>query len=145
MGRVKVFCMERALKTRYRTDRVFRTSRKRGGLGEWRFDDVRSQRSAAVRAAAASVLEAPVLEQEKQIVETAGWVVVVFDNDVNTYEEVMKILMIATGCTAEEAYMEAWEIDHLGKSVVHYAGEKECREAADVIAKIGIKVLVSEE
>ena len=133
------------MKTRYRTDRVFRTSRKRSSLGEWRFDDVRSQRCAAVRAAAAGVLEAPVFEDEKLSLENAGWIVVVFDNDVNTYEEVMKILMIATGCTAEEAYMEAWEIDHLGKSVVHYAGEKECREAGEVIARIGIKVLVSEE
>lgn len=98
-----------------------------------------------VRAAAAGVLEAPLLDELQLEVGTAGWIVTVYDNDYNTYEQVMAILMIATGCTAEEAYMEAWEVDHQGRSVVHYASEKECREAADVIGKIGIRVEVSEE
>jgi ATP-dependent Clp protease adaptor protein ClpS len=69
-----------------------------------------------------------------------GWIVTVFDNDHNTYEQVMQILMIATGCNSEEAYIEAWEIDHYGRCVVHKACEHECRRAADVIATIGIKV-----
>lgn len=75
----------------------------------------------------------------------AGWIVTVFNNEVNTYEEVISILLIATRCTPEEAFIETWEIDHLGKSVVHQGGEKECRSAADVIATIGIKVEVSED
>ena len=135
------------MRIRYGRDKIgIGTGRRSKRFGEWRLDHVRSQTWGPVAsAAAASVLEAPVLERERQNVETAGWIVTVFDNDHNTYEEVMKILMIATGCTAEEAYMEAWEIDHMGKSVVHYAGEKECRETADIIAKIGITVLVSEE
>jgi len=76
---------------------------------------------------------------------TGGWIVTVYDNDKNTYEQVMASLMFATGCSAEEAYMEAWEIDHLGKSVVHYASEKECRHAAEVISRIGIRVTATEE
>lgn len=71
-----------------------------------------------------------------------GWLVVVYDNDQNTYQEVMAVLMIATHCTAEEAYIEAWEIDHLGKSVVHQACEDECLEVAAIVAQIGIKVEV---
>ncbi len=71
-----------------------------------------------------------------------GWIVTVFDNDYNTYEEVMMILMAATGCGAQEAYIEAWEIDHLGKSTVHHSTETECRVAAAVIAEIGIQVEV---
>lgn len=86
-------------------------------------------------------------EQISEVRETydAGWVVTVYNNEHNTYEEVMNILILATGCDHEEAYMETWEIDHLGCSVVHHGREDTCRKAAEVIAKIGIRVEVSQE
>jgi len=74
-----------------------------------------------------------------------GWVVEVFNNETNTYDEVMEILMRATGCDLHEAYIETWEIDHLGKSVVHHAGQRECERVAGIIATIGIRVEVREE
>jgi len=74
-----------------------------------------------------------------------GWIVTVFNNDINSYDEVMFVLMLATGCTSEEAYIEAWEIDHYGKCVVHKASQIECKKAADVIATIGIKVEATPE
>jgi ATP-dependent Clp protease adapter protein ClpS len=74
--------------------------------------------------------------------EDRGWNVTVYDNDYNTYEEVMMILMAATGCSAQEAYIEAWEVDHLGKSVVHVSSQDDCRIAASIISEIGIQVEV---
>ncbi len=91
-----------------------------------------------------TTIERP-LEQVVDPRTGGGWIVTVFNNDVNTYDEVVSILMIATACSLDEAYMEAWEIDHLGKSVVHHGGERECRNAAKVIATIGIQVEVGEE
>jgi ATP-dependent Clp protease adapter protein ClpS len=76
---------------------------------------------------------------------TGHWVVVVFNNDYNTYDEVISILMIATGCSFDEAHMEAWEIDHLGKSVVHHGDKEECEDVASVVKQIGIRVEVSKE
>lgn len=76
----------------------------------------------------------------KEVVENL-WQVTVYNNETNTYEEVMTVLMIATSCTQEEAYIETWEIDHLGHCVVHRAEESECRHAAEVISKIGIAVV----
>jgi ATP-dependent Clp protease adapter protein ClpS len=73
------------------------------------------------------------------------YVVIVFNNDTNTYDEVMDILMRATGCTSEEAWIETWEVDNLGKSVVHHANQEECERAASVIRTIGIKVEVRQE
>lgn len=73
----------------------------------------------------------------------AGWIVTVFNNETNTWEEVVEILRRATFCTFEEAWNETWEIDKLGMSVVHHGDEDECRRAAKVIATIGIKVEVS--
>ncbi len=116
-------------------------------VGAWRFDHVRAQSgtSLVVTAAAAGVVPLPDLEDLNTGHQTGGWIVTVYDNDKNTYEQVMTSLMFATGCTAEEAYMETWEIDHLGKSVVHYSSERECQRAAEVISRIGIKVTVTEE
>jgi ATP-dependent Clp protease adapter protein ClpS len=76
---------------------------------------------------------------------TEQWIVTVFDNDVNTIDEVMAILMIATKCTADEAYMETWEVHNLGKSVVHHGSQEDCEAVAEVISTIGIRVEVSEE
>lgn len=52
----------------------------------------------------------------------------------------MTILMIATGCDDEEAYIETWEVDHYGKCVVHRDDEPSCQLVADIISKIGIHV-----
>lgn len=76
---------------------------------------------------------------------TGEWVVIVYNNDHNTYPEVIGILMRATGCHRQEAEIEAWEIDILGRSVVHHATETECNRVASVIRTIGIQVEVREE
>ncbi len=72
-------------------------------------------------------------------------IVIVYDNDKNTYQEVILILRKATGCSYEEAAIETWEIDHLGKSVVHHGSQEECERAASIIRTIGIRVEVVEE
>jgi ATP-dependent Clp protease adaptor protein ClpS len=77
--------------------------------------------------------------------QTESWIVVVYNNEQNTYDEVMMILMIATHCNEEEAFIETWEVDHLGKSVVHNAGKEECEDVAQIIRQIGIKVEVIAE
>ncbi|MHB8635993.1 MAG: ATP-dependent Clp protease adaptor ClpS [Fimbriimonadaceae bacterium] len=73
------------------------------------------------------------------------WNVTVYNNDNNTYDEVITILIAATRCSIEEASIETWEIDHLGKSVVHLAEAPECHTVAAVISTIGIRVEVLEE
>lgn len=72
--------------------------------------------------------------------EDRGWKVTVFNNETNTYVEVMTILMLATGCDEEEAYIETWEVDHYGQCVVHRASQAECEQVRKVISTIGIGV-----
>lgn len=74
-----------------------------------------------------------------------GYLVIVYDNDKNTWDQVITILQKATGCTLEEAEIETWEVDNLGKSVVHHAGEEECNRVAGIIRTIGIRVEVVED
>ncbi|MDH7568670.1 MAG: ATP-dependent Clp protease adaptor ClpS [Armatimonadota bacterium] len=73
-----------------------------------------------------------------------SYVVIVFNNDYNTFDEVIHILQVATGCSQEEAEMETWEIHNKGRSVVHHGTEEECNEAARIIRTIGVRVTVEE-
>jgi ATP-dependent Clp protease adapter protein ClpS len=72
------------------------------------------------------------------------WIVIVYDNDHNTFPEVISILQQATGCSLEEAQMETWEVHHLGRSIVHHGDEAECERAAGIIRTIGIRVAVEQ-
>jgi hypothetical protein len=92
-----------------------------------------------------ATIEAPQIIERPSEKAEKDWIVTVFNNDYNTYEEVIAILILATACTFDEAYMEAWEIDHLGRSVVHHGKEFDCQKVADIIGKIGIRVEVSRE
>ena len=88
----------------------------------------------------------PVLES--QILETSGgdrFKVVIFNNSHNSQDEVMVVLMVATKCDENEAYIEMWEAEQFGKASVHFAGEPECKAAAVIISSIGLKVEVSPE
>ncbi len=73
------------------------------------------------------------------------WMVVIFNNDYNSMDEVIEVLMEATGCDVQEAYIETWEADHYGKASVHFAGRDECDRVAEIIAQIGVKTEVTKE
>lgn len=87
----------------------------------------------------------PDLQRQDSDTGLGEHVVIVYNNDHNTYDEVIDILQRATGCTLEEAWIETWEIDHLGQSVVHHGSEEECERAAGIIRTIGIYVEVRQE
>jgi ATP-dependent Clp protease adapter protein ClpS len=95
--------------------------------------------------AAPGTIEKPEVEHDSGTGRGDCWVVTVFNNDYNTWDEVVDILIKATGCSVDEAHMETWEIDNLGKSVVHHGEKEECVSAAEVIRQIGIRVEVSAE
>ena len=87
----------------------------------------------------------PDIEEKAPGTGDGEFVVIVFDNPVNTFDEVEDILQQATGCSRREAKMETWEVHHLGKSVVHHGSDTECQRAASIIRTIGISVEVRKE
>lgn len=74
-----------------------------------------------------------------------GWVVVVYNDETHSYEQVIEVLIRATGCQYDEAYAETWEVDHKGRAIVHLANKQECERAASIIRSIGLKVEVMED
>jgi ATP-dependent Clp protease adaptor protein ClpS len=89
-----------------------------------------------------SLLEPELLDADA----AAGrWMVVIFNNESNSVDEVVEILMIATECSFEEAEIEMWEAHTFGKAPVHFAAKAECEKAATVIGSIGVKTEVARE
>ena len=94
-----------------------------------------------LRATAPGILDRPDVGDTKG---GFGWTVTVYDNDRNTMDQVIEILIVATGCPMDEALMETWEVHHLGRSTVHQGGREECEGVAATIREIGIRVTVDE-
>lgn len=88
-------------------------------------------------------LISPSLVEQLQITEP--YMVVIFNDDELLFETVIAALILATGCSEDEATLEAQEADARGKATVHYAGREECQEAADVLARAGVPVEVCKE
>ena len=66
----------------------------------------------------------------------------VIDNAWNTYEQVMRICVVALGCSLQEAYSIAWAVDHEGSAVVLEADRGTAEHVAGIIGTIGIEVRV---
>jgi len=73
------------------------------------------------------------------------WMVVIFNNDHNSFDEVILALVGATGCTLEEASLEAWEAHTYGQAPVHFSDQDECEMVAEQIARIGVQTEVRPE
>lgn len=86
---------------------------------------------------------------EPEIIEkgqvTGRWMVVIYNNDFNSMDEVVEVLMRATGCPTEEAIIETWEAHTYGKAPVHFSGRDECELVAAMIASIGVRTEVRPE
>lgn len=73
------------------------------------------------------------------------WMVVIYDNEHNTVDEVVMILIRATKCSHEEAAIETWEAHHHGKAAVHFDTKEICNHVAQVISSIGVQTEVCKE
>ena len=93
-----------------------------------------------INASSPGIIERPSIDESHSTGSEGEWIVTVYNNETNTWDEVMNILMLATNCDEEEAWIETWEVDNLGASVVHHADQDECVRVSRIIAQIGIRV-----
>ncbi len=73
------------------------------------------------------------------------WAVAIFNNDINSIDEVIQILMLATGCSLDEAKIETWEAHTFGKTRVHFDSKPKCELVASIISTIGVQTEVARE
>lgn len=81
----------------------------------------------------------------RDIQRTGEYVVVIHDNDTNSIDEVIAVLIHATECDLQEASLETWEADTFGTAKVHFSTQSECTHVARIISTVGIKTEVRKE
>lgn len=77
------------------------------------------------------------LEEEKEGGGTdEPWHVILFNDEVHTFEEVIGQLMKATGCSRGEAEDLTWTVHNEGKANVYEGTFEECFEVQSVLKEI---------
>lgn len=91
----------------------------------------------------------PSILLQPEVVESGAihgrWMVVIYNNQVNSLDEVIEVLMRSTGCSLKEASIETWEAHHYGQASVHFADRDECEVVAVMISSIGVRTQVRPE
>lgn len=64
------------------------------------------------------------------------WRVVLYDDDIHTFDDVIGQLIKATGCTAEQAARHAWTVHTEGKDCVYEGEFFECLRIQGVLREI---------
>lgn len=73
-------------------------------------------------------------EVEERIV--TPWRVIVYNDEIHTFEEVIVQLIKATGCSAEQAEQHAWRIHTEGKDCVYEGDFEDCFRVQGVLREI---------
>lgn len=64
--------------------------------------------------------------------------VVLFNDDIHTFDEVISQLIKATGCSSAKAESLAWEVHTKGKAVCFEGALSDCLRVSGVLEEIGL-------
>jgi ATP-dependent Clp protease adapter protein ClpS len=92
-----------------------------------------------------TILHPEISDQSPATGNKGRWMVMIYNNPHNSFDEVIDVLMRATMCSHEEAVIETWEAHTYGKAPVHFSSRRDCVEVASVIQKVGVKTEVCPE
>lgn len=75
---------------------------------------------------------------EEEVEEEAEnpWRLILFDDDIHTFDEVISQLMKATGCSLSEAEDMTWKVHNDGKAKVYEGEFEECLRIDSVLKEI---------
>lgn len=96
-------------------------------------------RSAAEPEAPSSTPEREVLVEEEEETEERldePWRVILYNDDVHTFDEVITQLIKATGCSTADAEGLAWKVHTEGKAKVYEGSFEECFRVQGVLHEI---------
>ena len=72
------------------------------------------------------------------------WMTILHNCDCHTFQDVVRQLMKAIGCSEERGWELAWQVHNTGKAVVKVAPEAECVRVGNILASIGLIVTVTQ-
>lgn len=89
---------------------------------------------------------APEVETEhgEEVALAPPWITILHNCDCHTFEDVVKQLIKAIGCSEDRAWEIAWEVHNTGKAVVKVGPETECVRIGNILAAIGLVVTVTQ-
>ncbi|MES3630526.1 MAG: ATP-dependent Clp protease adaptor ClpS [Longimonas sp.] len=80
-----------------------------------------------------------VIEKEDDGTDTdSPWSVILYNDDVHTFQEVTRQLMKATGCSPSKAESLTWRVHTNGKARVYEGDFQECFEVQSVLKEIDL-------
>ncbi|SRR5690606_27599831 len=88
---------------------------------------------------AAPDVEVDVLVEEEETTDErldAPWRVILYNDDIHSFDEVILQLVKATGCSLDEATKKAWEAHMRGKAAVFEGSFEECFRVQGVLREI---------
>jgi ATP-dependent Clp protease adaptor protein ClpS len=71
---------------------------------------------------------------------TGPWVVILYNCDCHTFDDVIEILCIATGCSTDDAMGMAIRVHTEGRAIVFDGTQEECERVAGIIASVKLQV-----
>lgn len=75
-------------------------------------------------------------EEEVEESVNTPWRLILYDDDIHTFDEVITQLMKATGCSLSEAEDKTWKVHNEGKALVHEGEFEECLKIDSVLKEI---------
>ncbi len=88
-----------------------------------------------------AILDAPDEVTERMPPGQSGpYIVILYDCDCHSFEEVEEQLQKAIGCTLEKAEAFALEVHEKGRSLVFSGSEVECEKVASILRQIRLQV-----
>jgi|GEM_PF-375558 len=64
------------------------------------------------------------------------WVVILYNDDIHSFDEVIEQLVKATNCSVSQAEKHAWTVHTQGKDVVYKGSFEECFQVQGVLREI---------
>ena len=83
-------------------------------------------------------------EESTDVLVAPPWMTILHNCDCHTFEEVVRQLMKAIGCSEERGWELAWQVHNTGRAVVKVAPEAECVRVGNILAAIGLVVTVTQ-
>ena len=79
-----------------------------------------------------------VLEKDAAVEDSVStpWRLILYDDDIHTFDEVIEQLMKATGCSLSVAEDMTWKVHNEGKALVHEGEFEECLRIDGVLKEI---------
>ena len=79
-----------------------------------------------------------IVEEDTEERLDSPWRVILYNDDIHTFDEVIMQLIKATGCTIAEAEGLAWRVHNDGKAAVYEGTFEECFRVQGVLKEIAL-------